>query len=287
MSRNSRRTKVNPPTPQSAQPNIAPQQPVRNNPFGIDLVAATEVVKLPSEGRFYGEDSSLHGISEIEIKHMTAREEDILSNQQFLFDGSVFDRVLKSIVVDKSINLSDLIAGDRNALLYAARITGYGNEYAIMQDCDACGKNVKFVFDLSKQEVVHDLPEGVTLDATTGLFYFDLPKTNMTTCVRILTSADEQYLDKQNEKAESLGIQNNKTINLFRRSVVSVNGVSDQVQLNKLFDVLPAIDSRKIRMVVNNLSPSVTTKQTVACDSCGAESEREVPFSLGFFWPDL
>lgn len=287
MSRNSRRTNVNPPTPQPPQPTAAPPKQMQNNPFGIDLVAATEIVKLPSEGKFYGPESSLHGVSEIEIRHMTAREEDILSNQQFIFDGSVFDRVLKSIVVDKSINLSDLIAGDRNALLYAARITGYGNEYAIMQDCDACGKNAKFVFDLSKQEVVHDLPEGVTLDDTTGLFYFELPKTKMQTCVRILTSEDDNYLAKQNEKAESLGIQNNKTINMFRRSIISVNGVTDQAQLNKLFEVLPAMDSRKIRMVINNLSPSITTRQNVACGSCGVESEREVPFSLGFFWPDL
>ena len=115
----------------------------------------------------------------------------------------------------------------------------------------------------------------------------ELPKTKMQVCVRILTSEDDNYLIKQNEKAESLGIQNNKTINMFRRSIISVNGVTDQVQLNKLFEVLPAMDSRKIRMVINNLSPTITTRQNVACGSCGVESEREVPFSLGFFWPDL
>ena len=92
---------------------------------------------------------------------------------------------------------------------------------------------------------------------------------------------------KQNEKAESLGIDNNKTINTFRRAVVSVNGISDQAALNQLFQNLPAIDSRKIRTVVNNVLPRVSTMQTIACGSCGTESESEVPFSLGFFWPDV
>ena len=287
MSRNSRRTSANPPTPQApAPPRGLPQQSTPN-PFGIDLVAATEVVKLPSRGKFYGPESSLHGIEEIEIKHMTAREEDILSNQEFVFNGTVFDRVLTSVIIDRSINPLDLIDGDRNALLYAARITGYGNDYAIMMDCEKCGKNVEFMFDLEKRKVEHNLPKGVTLDENTGYFNFELPKTKATMVVKILTGLDEEFLRKQNEKAESLGLENNKTLNLFRRSIVSVNGVTDQGQIAKLFEILPAIDSRKIRMTINNLSPTVSTKQEVACVSCGEESESEVPFSLGFFWPDL
>ena len=287
MSRNSRRTSANPPTPQAPAPPRGLPPQTATNPFGIDLVAATEVVKLPSGGKFYGTDSSLHGVSEIEIRHMTAREEDILSNQEFVFNGTVFDRVLSSVIIDGSISPLDMIDGDRNALLYAARITGYGNDYTIMMDCDKCGKNAEFTFDLEKRTVIHDLPSGVTLDDSTGYFNFELPKTKATVIVKILTGADEAFLRKQNEKAESLGLENNKTLNLFRRSIVSVNGVTDQGQIAKLFDILPAIDSRKIRMTINNLSPTVSTKQEVACGSCGEESESEVPFSLGFFWPDL
>lgn len=286
MSRNSNRTSINHNIPQPPNPMAPPPQ--RNvNPFNIDLVAATEVVKLPSGGKFYQEGSSLHGVSQVEIRHLTAREEDILANQQFLLDGSMFTRLLKSIIVDRSIDPNDLISGDRNALLLAARVTGYGNSYVIKEMCPNCGANAEFEYDLDKTTPVHELPKGVELEEATGLFKFELPKTKMEVMVRILTAADEDYLRKQNEKAESLGIANNKTINFFRMSVVSVNGVSEQAQLNQLFDVLPAIDSRKIRHVCNNLSPDVSTKQMVACGSCGEETESEVPFNLGFFWPDV
>ena len=285
MSRNSRRTKVNPPTTPISQPNIAP--PPQSNPFGIDLVAATEFVSLPSKGKFYAPGSSMHGVSEVEIRHMTAREEDILSNQDFILSGTAFDKVLKSILVDKSINPDDLIPGDRNAILYAARVTGYGNEYTVKRFCEACKSETLFKFDLDKRQPTHELPEGVVIDEASGTFSFTLPKTGMLVAVRILTSGDDNYLLKQNMKAEELNIENNKTINLFNRAVVSVNGVTDRIQLGKLFPVLPAIDSRKLRTVINSVSPNITTKQMVACGSCGEETESEVPFSLGFFWPDV
>ena len=283
MSRNSNRTTIVQPVPQPTP--AAP--PKTASPFGIDLVAATEVVALPSGGRFYEQGSSLFGKGEVEIKHMTAREEDILANPKFVEDGSVFDRLLSSILVDKTIKPEHFLPADRTAIMYAARVTGYGSEYVITMPCGACGKNADFTFDILKQENVMDLPEGVDLNEDTGLFSFELPKTGLNASVRLLTTEDETFLSNQNEKAEKLGIPNNKTTNLFQRSVVSVNGVTDQVALKQLFENLPALDSRKLRTVINNVSPRVSTKQTVACGLCGTESESEVPFTLGFFWPDV
>jgi hypothetical protein len=283
MSRNSKRTTVAQPTPQ-----LAPvPKPKISNPFGIDLVAATEVVELPSGGRFYEQGSSLHGVSQVEIKHMTAREEDILANPQFIQDGSVFDRLLKSVLVDTTINPSHFLPADRTAIMYAARITGYGSEYTIQAPCGACGKTADFTYDISIQEIKSELPDGVTMNETTNLFEFQLPKTGLSVEVRLLTTEDESFLSEQNDKAEKLGIPNSKTVNMFKRAVVSVNGISDQAALNQLFENLPAIDSRKMRTVINNISPFLSTNQTVACGSCGEETESEVPFGLGFFWPDV
>lgn len=285
MSRNSNRTRApsGPPVPEP----LAPKRTSPQNPFGIDLVAATENVSLPSEGKFYGPETSLKGVESVEIRHMTAREEDILANQKFIMDGSLFDRLLASILVDGSINPVDFTPGDRNAILVAARITGYGNDYVMKMACPHCGVEGEFTFDLSKQEVIHDLPKGVTFDEFSKVFSFETPKTKLKVNVKVMTGQDEEFLRKQNEKAEKLGLENNATVNLFRRLVASVNDISDQQSLNELFHVLPAIDSRKIRTVINNISPVVSTKQSVACGSCGEESESEVPFSLGFFWPDL
>lgn len=283
MSRNSKRTTVAPPTPQ-LKPVVKPKI---SNPFGIDLVAATEVVKLPSGGRFYEEGSTLHGVEEVEIKHMTAREEDILANPQFIENGTIFDKLLKSILVDKTIKPEHFLPADRTAIMYAARITGYGPEYVLNMTCNACGKNADFTFDISKQEILNDTPPGVELNEATGTFLFELPKTGLSVEVRLLTTEDESFISKQNEKAQELGLPVNKTVNLFQRAVVSVNGISDQAALSQLFENLPAIDSRKIRTVINNISPRLSTKQTIACGSCGTESESEVPFTLGFFWPDV
>lgn len=282
MSRNSSRTKV---APKPEQPQFRPPTP--QNPFGIDLVAATETVSLPSQGLYYTSESTLFEKDSVEIKHMTAREEDILANQKFIVDGSLFDRLLKSILVDKSINPSDFTAGDKNAVLIAARITGYGDDYKTQRVCENCGAKNEVCFDLTKQKVIHDLPQGVTFDDFSKTFVFETPKTNLKVNVKILTGQDEEFLRKQNEKAESLGISNNPTVNLFRRAVVSVNDISDPAALNQLFEALPAIDSRKIRTVINNITPVVSTRQPIVCVSCGEETESEVPFSLGFFWPDV
>tara|TARA_Y100000004_G_scaffold187346_1_gene239994 strand:- start:3073 stop:3936 length:864 start_codon:yes stop_codon:yes gene_type:complete len=287
MSRNSRRTKTVSPV-QTPNPTLTPPpQSKTNNPFGIDLVAATEVVNLPSEGKFYPPESGLQGKKTLEIRHLTAREEDILSNEQFIVDGSVFDRLLKSIIVDTGVDPSHLTVGDRDALLYAARITGYGSDYTMSMQCPACGKKTEFVFDLSKQQVEHDLPNGVVFDESNNCFTFQTPKTDLQVSVRVLTGKDLEYLEQQNDRAEKLGVENNKTVNLFRMAILSVNGVTDPTQLTQLYQVLPAIDSRKIRTVINNIAPTLSTKQSVACGSCGEETESEVPFSLGFFWPDL
>lgn len=284
MSRNSRRTTISAPSP---DPTSIKKPTNNSNPFGINLVAATEVVKLPSGGKMYPEYSTLHNITEVEIKHMTAREEDLLSNSQFLMDGTIFDRLLASILVDKSIDPMDFTAADRMAIIYAARITGYGSEYVMKMDCGACGKNAEFVFDISKQEIVRPEPEDVSFDETTGHYEFKLPKTGLKVKLRLLSVGEEAELEKQAEKANSLGISNNNTVNLFRKSIISVDDVEDIAALNQLYENLPALDCRKIRSVINGIAPHISTLQTVACGSCGTESESEVPFSLGFFWPDV
>jgi hypothetical protein len=87
----------------------------------------TETVELPSKGLLYPEDSELaKGI--VEIKYMTAKEEDILTNQSYIKNGTVLDKLMKSLIVSK-INYDDLLIGDKNAIMVASRILGYGAEY--------------------------------------------------------------------------------------------------------------------------------------------------------------
>ena len=102
----------------------------------------TEVVDLPSQGLLYPKDSPLSS-GTIEIKYMTAREEDILTSANLIKKGIVIDKLLEALIVDKSIKLDDMLLGDKNAILIASRILAYGKDYEVEVD----GKEV--VVDLT------------------------------------------------------------------------------------------------------------------------------------------
>ncbi len=87
----------------------------------------SEEVELPSKGLVYSEENPLSS-GKIEIKYMTAKEEDILTNQSYIEKGTVIDKLLQSLIVTK-INYDDLVTGDKNAIMVAARVLGYGSDY--------------------------------------------------------------------------------------------------------------------------------------------------------------
>ena len=127
----------------------------------------------------------------------------------------------------------------------------------------------------------------MSLNSDTGIYTFTLPKTELVIEARSLSPEDERYLSEQTERAKKLNLPNSETINFLKKLVVSVNGHSDPSQLAELFEVLPVLDVRKIKKVSKEMVPVLDTTQEVACGGCSETSEREVPFSLGFFWPDL
>ena len=138
MSRNTRRTQV-PKTQEETppQPQHIPQE--KPNPFGISFIVPTELVYLPSGGRFYEESSPVYGLEAIEIKAMTAKEEDILINDSFIEQGIVFDRLIDSLMITEGVKSNHLLDCDKVALLVAARKTGYGAKIPHDITCDNCG----------------------------------------------------------------------------------------------------------------------------------------------------
>ena len=69
----------------------------------------TEEVTLPSKGLLYPEGSPLRkGV--IEMKYMTAKEEDILTNQNYIANGTVIDKLIKSLIVSE-VDYNDLLIG--------------------------------------------------------------------------------------------------------------------------------------------------------------------------------
>ena len=99
----------------------------------------SEVIDLPSLGKVYPKSSPISN-GKIEIKYMTAKEEDILTSINLIRKGIVLDKLLEALIVDKSIKLSDMLVGDKNAILIAARILGYGKDYTLQALCDDCNE---------------------------------------------------------------------------------------------------------------------------------------------------
>ena len=165
----------------------APQMP---NP--MDFVTPTQFVDLPSKGR-YPEGHPLKGKDSIEIRYMTAKDEDVLTNRSLLKKGLAIDRLIRNLIVDKSVNGRHLYAGDRNAIIVFARASAYGADYRAKIQCPNCGEQSKFKFDLSDYEMYDGFDiEGTDLEYNDdGTFTTELPLSNIKACIRPLMGQDE------------------------------------------------------------------------------------------------
>ena len=232
----------------------------------------TEEVELPSKGLLYPESNPLSS-GKVEIKYMTAKEEDILSNNAYITKGIVLDKLLESVIVSK-ININDLIVGDKNALLIATRILGYGKDYKI----DVNGNEE--VIDLTQLENTqfdHDNP-GV------NEFSFTLPSNGTEITYKILDGHDEKKIERELEGLKKLSPNSNPTLTTRLKYIItSVDGNNEKKEIRKFVDTyLLARDSRAFREHVKRTQPDVNL--TVTTDS---GEEVNVPIGLNFFWPDF
>ena len=255
---------------------------------GLNFVVPTEFVDLPSQGKFYATDHPLHNQETVEIRHMTAREEDILTSRTLLKKGLALDRLIESILVDKRIKADTLLVGDKNSILVTSRIVAYGNEYNTKVTCPSCYSQINFSFDLNNNKVrtagsADDL-EFETTD--NGTFKVTLPRTKVVAEMRILNGADEKWLTRQADKKKKMKNATESTLSdQMRLYTVSLNGVTDKRTINDFINHMPAGDSRFLRNAYNKLTPNLDMTQDFSCYECGHEGELEVPFTAEFFWP--
>mgnify|MGYP005824955357 CR=1 FL=1 len=261
----------------------------------LDFACPTEFVDLPSQGRFYPEGHHLHGVDSIEIRFMTAKDEDILTSKSLLKKGVAIDRFLQNILVDKKVRVTDLLVGDKNALIIASRVTGYGAEYKTKVACPGCTTSQEYEFNLDSSvvsagglpAVEKDTPlvaEDITAteDST---WLVTCPKSEVTVELCLLTGAHENYLVKSQAMKKKQKLPEAALTDQLRQMIVSVNASTDKKDINKFIDMMPAMDSRFLRGVYDKLMPNVDLTQNFECHSCGYEQEMEVPFTTDFFWP--
>ena len=182
MSRNNPERLGLPPTPDAAEDVAAAvQASTPSAPATLSYVAPTEFVELPSEGKLYPSDHPLHNQETIEIRYMTARDEDILTSKALLRKGLAIDRMLQNLVIDTQVKVDDLLLGDKNAIILAARISGYGQNYETSITCPNCNTSSECAYDLTEfkpnlGKVLSGEVEEVEAIAG-GLFKAVLPKT--------------------------------------------------------------------------------------------------------------
>jgi hypothetical protein len=243
----------------------------------------TETITLPSKGLLYSKENPLSK-GEIEMSYMTAKHEDILTNANYIKNGTAIDKLLEALIVT-SINFNDLIIGDKNAILIAARILGYGKDYPIQFFNGSTRQQDDYIVDLTElkeKEVDESL---FTLGQNE--FTYELPQSKNTITFKLLTGGDEKKIDQEIKGLKKL--HPNDSFELTTRlkfMITSVEGTREAKDIREFVDkYLTAQDSRSLRDYYNQIMPDVDMKIDIEKDGYTQEGVT-VPIGLNFFWPD-
>jgi len=264
------------------QINQAPQQSAPQQPK-FDF--PTEIIELPSQGLVYPEGHPLRK-GTCEIKYMTAKEEDILASQNLIKKGIVLDKLFESVVVEPGVNTNDIYIGDKNAILLATRILGYGADYRV---------EISDPFTLEKQDVVIDLSKVQTKDVDTSVlnsknvYKFVLPSNGKEIEFRLLTHFDEVEINKEIQALEKYNKNSGTAFDVttrLRYMVISVDGNSDRGFVNRwVQNSFLAKDTKAFRNYVKEISPDLDLKFEFTSDITGDTEALDIPFGINFFYP--
>lgn len=246
----------------------------------------TEIIPLPSRGLVYPEDHPLANGC-IEMKYMTAKEEDILTSQNLIKQGVVLDKLFESLIVTP-IRYDDLYVGDKNAIMVAARVLGYGKDYTVeIDDPFATGNKQTVTIDLTQienKEVNYSL-----LESRKNEFDFTLPQSKRVVTFRLLTHGIEQEIKaelKSLSKMISRGGVDKELTTRLKYIIVAIDGQRGRATINHFVDdELFAIDSRALRAHIKEISPDLDMKFIFTSDQTGEWKEIDIPMDVSFFWP--
>ena len=268
------RTPESTPVPDSPQPSKFP----------------SEIVTLPSKGLLYPKDNPLAS-GKVEMKYMTAKEEDILTTQSYIQQGVVLDKLFQSLIIGNGegqrINYNDLLVGDKNAIMIAARILGYGKDYDIDMTCPKCQETNKLTIDLTmldnKEINVEKFTKG------TNEFEFELPLSKTTITYQLMTGATEKKLDQElkglakfvNKKGPGKELTTR-----LKHQIIAVDGNREKQEVREFVDNdLYAQDSLALRTDMRKQAPDIASEMNFECDQCTHTETVDMPIDVNFFWP--
>lgn len=251
--------------------------------FNIEI--PVDIIPLPTKGTVYPSNHPFHNLSEVEYRGMTVREEDILTSQALIKKGTVINELIRACLMDKSVDVTSLLAGDRNALMIAIRASGYGPIYKPSLACPKCEHQNHLAVDLGSLGIKNlDLAPKVPGE---NLFEFTLPSSGHTVCFKFLTGSDEEEIVAQMTARKKKGIQiSNIVSSRLMSSIVSVNGNSDRAFVARFIDSMRAYDSSELRNYIDIHEPGVDMRIDFSCTNCDYYEEVALPMDASFFWPN-
>lgn len=283
LNRNSDRLGPDPASQIQQNAESIPVQQITESKTDLGYFQPVELVDLPTKGKFYPEGHPLHNVESLEIRYMTTKDVEILNSKSLIQKGVALNKVLQGLMTNKNIKLDDMFVSDKNALVLAARITGFSAEYKTKIVCPSCAERTVHTFDLNKVHM-KEADENVKI-ALDGTFDITLPKSKMKVTCKLLIGLDEKALQISSEKQKKHKLPETPIADQLKQMIVSVNGDVSREVVDKAVDSMLAIDSKFVRDEYARISPNIDLKQTFECQSCFDESEINIPFTSDFFWP--
>jgi len=246
----------------------------------------TEIIDLPSNGKVYSPESPLSK-GTVEIKYMTAREEDILASQNLIRKGVVLDKLFESVVVEEGVNIDDILIGDKNAILLATRILGYGKDYQVEITDPFSGEQQKTNIDLAKIQI-KEIDK--TLLNSNNKYEFELPTAKKKIIFKLLSHKDEKDINSEIQALQRLskdkdGVSSEISTRL-RYMIEEIDGNNDRGFINNFVkNNLLARDSRVLRNYIQQISPDLELKFDFTSDLTGETEALDIPLGAGFFYP--
>jgi hypothetical protein len=246
----------------------------------------SEVVDLPSRGWFYDPTSPLAS-GKVDIKYMTAREEDILTSQNLIKKGVVLDKLLEALIVSPNVKLDDILTGDKNAIFIAARILAYGKDYKIKFKDPSNGEDVEDVVDLTKLE--NKEFDFDAHDRGQNLFEYELPFSKRKIHWSMLTHADERTIDQELKAMKKFSRDKNQSSEVTTRLkyvIKALDGNEDKGAIKKFVDTeLLARDSLSFRNYVKENTPDIDLTFNFESEDTGYTERMNLPLGVDFFYP--
>jgi len=256
-----------------------------------DETYATEVIQLPSKGLCYPLDNPLSS-GQIEMKYMTSKEEDILTSQNLIQKGLVFDKLFQSLIVS-DINYDDLLLGDKDAIMIAARILGYGPKYETTIKCPNCGESQLYEFSLS--EFTEKEIDELILNRINE-YDFTIPSTKKVIKFKFLTHADDKLIENEKKQEKDLKaklrikqIKDEPSHDLsirMKHIIVEADGKRDKESILNFLQTFRSSDSLELRRYIYKINPGIDVGFAFECSNCDHRAIIDMPIDINFFWPN-